>query len=146
MTTITPPFFLHAEGQRVRRDREALLAENARLRNEVARLRAGEEPAEPHQPVTTGGHLLWMLNHSAAEVRLSLATGLMAGARHSGVCFEGAHESRLRAGEEQQARMAAALRTAIEEARRLSEVSDGCGRGVALTLGFVLAQGAGGLV
>ncbi|MFD9248311.1 hypothetical protein [Streptomyces bottropensis] len=147
MTTRTPPLILHIEGQRVpTRDREALLAENERLRAEVARLRAGEEPAELHQPVTTGGHLLWALNSSSPEVRLMMANGLVGAMRHSHECFEAGHKSRLRYDGERLTRLEGALRAASDEARRLSEVSDGAGRSVALTIGFVLAQGAPGLL
>ncbi|MGA5411633.1 hypothetical protein ACPCSC_30800 [Streptomyces lavendulocolor] len=147
MTTRTPPLLLHIEGKRVPgRDREQLLAENERLRAEVARLRAGEEPAELHQPVTAGGHLLWALNHSSPEVRLTMAGALLSAMRHSNDCFEGDHDTRLRLYKDRVARLEGALRAASEEASRLSEVSDGAGRGVALTIGFVLTQRSGGLV
>ncbi|MET9528188.1 hypothetical protein [Streptomyces coeruleorubidus] len=147
MTTSTPPFTLHVEGQRVPgRDREELLAENARLRDEVRRLRAGEEPAELHEPITTGGHLLWALNYSSPEVRLRMARGLVGAMRDAQACFEQDHENRLRFVGQRAARFETVVRNATEEAHRLSEVSDGAGRGVALTIGLVLAQGAVGLV
>jgi hypothetical protein len=143
MTTRTPPLLLHIEPGP---DRQQLLAENVRLRAEVARLRAGEEPAELHQPVTTGGHLLWALNCSSPEVRLSMATGLVSTMRHSNVCFEANHEGHLQHYKQRVTRLEDALRSASDEARRLSEVSDGAGRSVALTIGFVLAQGVGGVL
>jgi hypothetical protein len=147
MTIPMPPLTVHVEGRSLPgRDRQELLAENARLRDEVARLRAGEEPAELHQPVTTGGHLLWALNHSSPDVRLSMAAGLVGAMRHSHVCFEAGHDGQLRHYRQRVDLLEDVLRSASEEARRLSEVSDGAGRGVALTMGFVLARGSGGLV
>ncbi|MEV0487292.1 hypothetical protein AB0I69_42670 [Streptomyces sp. NPDC050508] len=141
MTTSTP-FILHIDGQRTPgRDRADLEAENERLRAEIARLRAGEEPAETHQPPTTGGHVLWMLNNSTPETRVALAKSLLSAAKSGNACFEANHANHLRFYSERSSRLEATVRAGAEEARRLSEVSDGAGRGVALTIGFVLTQG-----
>lgn len=143
MTTRTP-LILHLEGQRVpSRDREALLAENTRLRDEVTRLRAGEEPADLCQPITTGGHLLWMLNNSAPDVRVSIASGLLRSMEQANMCCEAGHETKLLHQEQHVTRLEATLQRARDEVRRLTEISDGAGRGVALTIGFAMRQDSG---
>ncbi|MGC4950975.1 hypothetical protein ACLQ2N_32885 [Streptomyces sp. DT224] len=145
MITGTGPIYLHIDGQQAPGpDRAGLEAENARLRDEVARLREGEEPADLHEPVTAGGHLLWMLNHSTAAVRLDLANGLMQAMRHSNACLESHHEGRLQRDAARLTRAESILHHAVQEARRLAVVSDGTGRGVALTMEFVLTRGAEG--
>ncbi|MER6230938.1 hypothetical protein ACFUC2_04950 [[Kitasatospora] papulosa] len=141
MTTSTPPFILHIEGQRVpARSRAELEAENARLRNEVTRLRAGEEPADVFQPITTGGQFLWVLGHANPDVRQRLADQAVRALEESARCVVGDHEPLIRYLRTRNARLQGVVDAVREEAQTHAQTSSGAGRGVALAIGFRLAQ------
>lgn len=138
MTTAAAP--LSAARPRVRRTHDELTEELERLRGEIERLRAGEEPAEVGQPLTTGGHLLWVLSESTAEMRIRMATDLLSSSRCAHACFEGDHTRSVRRLRQRNERLEGRLQHAQREARRMADVSTGAGRGVALSLSWVLAD------
>lgn len=123
-----------------RKTYEELTAELERLRSEVARLRAGEEPAEIGQQLTTSGHLLWVLGESTPAMRAQLAANLLDCQKTAHACFEGDHERTLRRYRQRNERLEGRLLHAQKEARRMANVSSGAGRGVAMSLSWVLAD------
>ncbi|MFD3815187.1 hypothetical protein ACFWRZ_08975 [Streptomyces rubiginosohelvolus] len=125
---------------RVRRTNEELTEEMNRLRAEIVRLRAGEEPLEVGQRMTTGGHLLWLLGESPAEMRARLAADLLAARQAADSCFASDHVRALRRSRRRTEQLERRLQHAQREAQRMAEVSNGAGRGVALSLSWLLAE------
>ncbi|MFD7764138.1 hypothetical protein [Streptomyces microflavus] len=137
MTTAAAP--LSETRPRVRRTHDELTGELELLRGEIERLRAGEEPAEVGQPLTTGGHLLWVLGESTAEMRTRIAAELLGARGEAHACSEGAHTQSIRRLRQRNQQLEERLHHARQEAHRMAEVSTGAGRGVALSLSWVLA-------
>ncbi|WP_404949071.1 hypothetical protein HFP70_35400 [Streptomyces sp. ARC14] len=125
---------------RVRMTHVELTEELERLRAEIARLRAGEEPLEVGQRMTTGGHLLWLLGESPAEMRVRLAADLFAARQAADSCFASDHGRALRRFRLRTEQLEGRLQHARREAQRMAEVSNGAGRGVALSLSWLLAE------
>ncbi|MFJ5142982.1 hypothetical protein [Streptomyces sp. NPDC088707] len=147
MPITTPPPFVLSTGCpsfAVRRSPAELEAENALLRAEVKRLRAGEVPCDPFQPLSTGGNLLWVLGNSSADIRRDIAQSAVRAMEMAEHCAVQGHDVTLRSLRARTAHLEEVVERTRAEAKRLAAVSDGTGRGVALTLGFVLAQNAGG--
>jgi hypothetical protein len=117
---------------------EALRAEVARLRAEVARLRAGEEPVAPHDPLSTGGHLLWVLGHATAEMRNSLATLLIRSVQAASRCSEEDHTTRIQIFQHRADAYGSTLEHARAETERLDRTSGPEGRAVAMSLRYAL--------
>ncbi|MFF0754477.1 hypothetical protein [Streptomyces sp. NPDC004267] len=142
--TTPPPFVLHT-GRPVfaaRRSPAELEAENALLRSEVARLRAGEEPCDLFQVMSTGAHLLWILGNSSADVRQQIAGAAVRAMETADRCVTLDHDNNVRFHRMRNARLEHVVEDTRAEARRLAAVSDGTGRGVAMALMLRLSQAA----
>jgi hypothetical protein len=118
--------------------RKQLAAEVEALRAEVARLRAGEEPVAPHDPLTTGGHLLWVLGHANADMRQRLADICVRSLKAAGVCAEANHETTIAVLRHRLSGHANAAQLARTEAERLDRTSGPEGRAVAMALTYAL--------
>jgi hypothetical protein len=120
------------------KSRTELVAEVETLRAEVARLRDGEEPTAPYEPMTTSGHLLWVLGHAPAEMRTRLAERLVHAMRTASECGEHNHTGEAA----HHRRIIDAYRTVFnrirEEVARLERTSGPEGRAVALAISFAL--------
>jgi hypothetical protein len=121
-----------------RKSRSELVAEIEALRAEVARLRAGEEPVAPHDPLTTGGHLLWVLGHSTAEMRQQLATLLVRSVAAAGRCAEQDHDTRLEFAQRRADTLGATVQHVRAEVERLDRTSGPEGRAVAMAVTYAL--------
>jgi hypothetical protein len=115
-----------------------LVAELEALRAEVARLRAGEEPVAPHDPLSTGGHLLWVLGHATAEMRNSLATLLIRSVQAASRCSEEDHTTRIQIFQHRADAYGSTLEHARAETERLDRTSGPEGRAVAMSLRYAL--------
>lgn len=118
--------------------RKQLAAEVDALRTEVARLRGGEEPVAPHDPLTTGGHLLWVLGHATTEMRQRLADICVRSLKAAGACAEGDHETTIAVLRNRLAVHTNASQVARAEAERLDRTSGPEGRAVAMALTYAL--------
>ncbi|MGW0562870.1 hypothetical protein ACWDZ4_20180 [Streptomyces sp. NPDC003016] len=125
-------------------DAAALEREVRALRAEVARLRAGEEPVSPHAALETGGHLLWVLGHTAAEIRQKLAAGVVHMMGTADRCHMEQHVFRISEYKHQAETYRRAMEHAREEAARLERVSGAEGRAVALSMAYALLPEATG--
>lgn len=120
------------------KSRTELVAEVETLRAEVARLRAGEEPIAPYEPMTTGGHLLWVLGHAPAPMRARLADRLVHAMRTASECGELNHTG----AAAHHRRLIDSYRTTVdhvrEEVARCERTSGPEGRAVALAISYAL--------
>ncbi|MER7937855.1 MULTISPECIES: hypothetical protein [unclassified Streptomyces] len=121
-----------------RKTRRELADEVRALRSEVARLRAGEEPVAPNDPISTGGHLLWVLGHSGADMRQRLAGLLVRSLAASSACLEGDHVTRITLLERGTATRQRTLDLVTEETARLDRTSGPEGRAVAMAVRYAL--------
>lgn len=121
-----------------RKTRRELAAEVELLRAEVARLRAGEEPVDPHDPLTTGGHLLWILGHATADMRMQLASVLVRSMAAAQMCAELDHANTVAFLRHRLEAVSASYAHAKEEAARLDRTSGPEGRAVAMALTYAL--------
>ncbi|AWI32631.1 hypothetical protein [Streptomyces tirandamycinicus] len=117
----------------------ALADEVKQLRAEVARLRAGEEPIEPYEEMTSGGHLLWALGHAPAEIRLSVANGLVHSMNTAHRCGMENHQATIALNRRRIERLEAMRDRLHHEAKRQSQKGGPEARAVGLALSFVLA-------
>jgi hypothetical protein len=120
------------------RSRESLEAEVVALRGEVARLRAGEEPVGPHDPLTTGGHLLWVLGHVTAEMRQHLAGLLIRSMRAASECAELDHATTIAVLQRRADGYSSVVAHARTEAERLQRTEGPEGRAAAMALTYAL--------
>ncbi|MEU9925079.1 hypothetical protein AB0H51_27990 [Streptomyces griseoluteus] len=125
------------------RSRESLEAEVVALRGEVARLRAGEEPVGPHDPLTTGGHLLWVLGHVTAEMRQHLAGLLIRSMRAASECAELNHATTIAVYRERSDAYGKVVAHARAEAERLQRTEGPEGRAAAMALAYALLPEVG---
>jgi hypothetical protein len=125
-----------------RRTRRELTAELDLLRAEVARLRAGEEPCGPHDPMTTGGHLLWVLGHATADMRMQLAGLLVRSMAAASMCAELDHANTVAYLRNRLEALSTSYGHAQAEAARLDRTSGPEGRAVAMALTYALLPGA----
>jgi hypothetical protein len=125
-----------------RKTRKELTAEVEALRAEVARLRAGEEPVDPHDPMTTGGHLLWVLGHATPEMREQLASLLVRSMTAAQMCAELNHANTVTFLRDRLELTSRAVKHAKEEAARLDRTSGPEGRAVAMALTYALLPAA----
>jgi hypothetical protein len=123
-----------------RKTRKELAAEVELLRAEVARLRAGETPVDPHDPLTTGGHLLWVLGHATADMRVQLANHLVTSMTAAHLCFELDHDNTVAFLRHRMETLDASHAHAREEAARLDRTSGPEGRAVAMALTYALLR------
>ncbi|MEU5181212.1 hypothetical protein AB0G49_14280 [Streptomyces longwoodensis] len=117
---------------------DELRAEVERLRGEVSRLRAGEEPVGPHEPITTGGHLLWVLGHVSAEMRQRLAGLLVRSTQTASVCAEADHERTISMLRQRTDAYAKTIEHSRTEADRLQRTGGPDARAVAMALTYAL--------